>query len=89
METVGHLIGGKTVASSGRVLPLNNPAPGYQEGIVTLASASKTLDAIVMPDARGQPDPVRRACERTSTRCASTRLRLQDSAVCRLYLAFC
>ena len=46
MKTVGHLIGGKTVTSSGRVLPLNNPATGCQEGIVTLASASETRDAI-------------------------------------------
>ena len=46
MKTVGHLIGGKTVTSSGRVLPLNNPATGCQEGIVTLASASESRDAI-------------------------------------------
>ena len=46
MKTVGHLIGGKTVTSSGRLLPLNNPATGCQEGIVTLASASETRDAI-------------------------------------------
>ena len=46
MKTVGHFIGGKTVTSSGRVLPLNNPATGCQEGIVTLASASETRDAI-------------------------------------------
>jgi malonate-semialdehyde dehydrogenase (acetylating)/methylmalonate-semialdehyde dehydrogenase len=48
MKTVGHLIGGKTVISTDRTLPLNNPATGRQQGEVGLASAQDMQDAIAV-----------------------------------------
>ena len=48
MKTVGHLIGGKTVISTDRTLPLNNPATGCQQGEVGLASAKDMQDAIAV-----------------------------------------
>ena len=48
MKTVGHLIGGKTVVSTDRTIPLNNPATGRQQGEVGLASAKDMQDAIAV-----------------------------------------
>lgn len=51
MKNVGHLIGGKTVISTGRTIPLNNPANGCQQGEIGLSSAKEMQDAIAVAEA--------------------------------------
>lgn len=46
METLGHLIEGKVVHSTGRTLPLNNPATGKQVAELALANAADVDQAI-------------------------------------------